>query len=97
MVAKSRGNVAMATTLEYATCGAGRPRRARATTDVDFLVEAARLEEALAIERRRREVVLTGHGRIVVGLSRHCPWLVDVLVERFAPADTPAHRVPGPV
>ncbi|MGH2356528.1 MAG: SDR family NAD(P)-dependent oxidoreductase, partial [Candidatus Limnocylindria bacterium] len=29
-----------------------------------------------AVARRRREVVITGHGKIVVWLQRHVPWLV---------------------
>ena len=32
-----------------------------------------------AIERRRREVVVTGHGRIFAWLGRHLPWLVHAV------------------
>ena len=36
-----------------------------------------------AIARRRREAVITGHGRITVFIQRHAPWLVDWIVRRF--------------
>jgi short-subunit dehydrogenase len=36
-----------------------------------------------AIARRRREAVITGHGRITVFMQRHAPWLVDWIVSRF--------------
>lgn len=36
-----------------------------------------------AIARRRREAVITGHGRIVVFMQRHVPALVDGIVRRF--------------
>jgi short-subunit dehydrogenase len=36
-----------------------------------------------AIARRRREAVITGHGRITVFLERHAPWLIDWVVGRF--------------
>ena len=36
-----------------------------------------------AIVRRRRKVVLTGHGKLVVALSRFTPGLLAVLVRRF--------------
>jgi NAD(P)-dependent dehydrogenase (short-subunit alcohol dehydrogenase family) len=36
-----------------------------------------------AIARRRREAVITGHGRITVFLQRHAPGLVDWIVRRF--------------
>lgn len=35
-----------------------------------------------AIMRRRREQVVTGHGRVCVWLYRHLPWLVDAILWR---------------
>ena len=35
--------------------------------------------------RRRRTVVVTGHGKVMVWLERHAPWLVAFLTDRFAP------------
>jgi NAD(P)-dependent dehydrogenase (short-subunit alcohol dehydrogenase family) len=36
-----------------------------------------------AVARRRREAVITGHGRITVFMQRHAPALVDWIVRRF--------------
>ena len=36
-----------------------------------------------AIHRRRREVVVTGHGKALVFLYRHAPWLLEFLIARF--------------
>ena len=36
-----------------------------------------------AIVRRRRKVVLTGHGKLVVALERLCPGLLAHVVRRF--------------
>ena len=36
-----------------------------------------------AVARRRREAVITGHGRITVFMQRHAPALVDWVVRRF--------------
>jgi short-subunit dehydrogenase len=36
-----------------------------------------------AVARRRREAVITAHGRLVVFLSRHAPWLVAGGMRRF--------------
>jgi len=36
-----------------------------------------------AISRRRREVVITGHGRLIVALKRHFPRTLSFLVRRF--------------
>lgn len=36
-----------------------------------------------AIRRRRREVVVTGHGKALVFLYRHAPWLLDFAIRRF--------------
>jgi short-subunit dehydrogenase len=40
-----------------------------------------------AVMRRRREAIITGHGRVLVFLARHTPWLVDLMLSR-----TPAWR-----
>jgi len=36
-----------------------------------------------AIARRRREIVVTGHGKIFVFLHRHAPWLTSTVIRRF--------------
>jgi short-subunit dehydrogenase len=36
-----------------------------------------------AIARRRREVVVTGHGKIFVFLHRHAPWLTSGVIRTF--------------
>ena len=36
-----------------------------------------------AIARRRREVVVTGHGKVVVFAQRHAPWLTSAVIRRF--------------
>ena len=38
---------------------------------------------ARAIRRRRREVIVTGHGKALVVLYRHAPWLMNFLIGRF--------------
>lgn len=38
---------------------------------------------ARAIRRRWREVVVTGHGKALVFLYRHAPWLLDFVIRRF--------------
>jgi short-subunit dehydrogenase len=35
------------------------------------------------IARRRREAVITGHGKIIVLFYRHCPWLFTKLIRIF--------------
>jgi short-subunit dehydrogenase len=35
-----------------------------------------------AVERRRREVIVTGHGKLLVLLSRHAPWLIELVLAR---------------
>jgi len=35
-----------------------------------------------AVARRRREVVVTGHGKAIVWVARHMPWLVAAALER---------------
>jgi short-subunit dehydrogenase len=37
-----------------------------------------------AVARRRREVVVTGHGKVAVWLARHLPWVVALALERGA-------------
>jgi hypothetical protein len=44
-------------------------------------VAARRIMRAIA--RRRREAVITAHGRLTVFVQRHAPWLVDWIVRRF--------------
>jgi len=36
-----------------------------------------------AIARRRREVVVTGHGKAFVFLHRHAPWLTAAVIRKF--------------
>ena len=36
-----------------------------------------------AIARRRREVVVTGHGKAAVFFQRHAPWLTSAVIRRF--------------
>jgi len=36
-----------------------------------------------AIARRRREIVVTGHGKAVVFLHRHAPWLTTAVIRTF--------------
>jgi len=36
-----------------------------------------------AIKRRRKEAVITAHGKILVLLQRHTPWVLDFLIHRF--------------
>jgi len=40
-------------------------------------------EIASAVLARRREVVVTGHGKVLVWVKRHFPWLVFLLMKRF--------------
>ena len=35
-----------------------------------------------AVRRRRREVVITGHGKVIVWLARHLPWITFQLLKR---------------
>ena len=37
-----------------------------------------------AVARRRREVVVTGHGKAIVWVARHMPWLLAAVLERGA-------------
>jgi short-subunit dehydrogenase len=36
-----------------------------------------------AVARRRREVVITGHGKAFVFLHRHAPWFTSFVIRRF--------------
>jgi short-subunit dehydrogenase len=47
-----------------------------------LLVSAARAARPIvrAIARRRREVVITGHGKLAVFVQRHAPWLVSTAI-----------------
>ena len=47
-----------------------------------LVVPAARAARSIAraIARRRREVVVTGHGRLAVFAQRHAPWLVAAII-----------------
>jgi NAD(P)-dependent dehydrogenase (short-subunit alcohol dehydrogenase family) len=45
-----------------------------------------------AVARRRREVVITGHGRLFVFVHRHAPWLTSFVIRRFG---VRSRREPG--
>jgi NADP-dependent 3-hydroxy acid dehydrogenase YdfG len=49
-----------------------------------LVVPAPRAARAIAraVARRRREAVITGHGKIVVFVHRHAPWLLPALMRR---------------
>jgi short-subunit dehydrogenase len=47
-----------------------------------------------AVGRRRREVVVTGHGRALVFVYRHAPWLLEFLIARFGTPKRRAIRQP---
>ncbi len=55
--------------------------------------QAAR-EIGRAIHRRRREVVVTGHGKALVLLYRYAPWLLRFLIARFGAPKRRALRQP---
>jgi short-subunit dehydrogenase len=64
----------------------GRLREAAPDPIASWLVmptERAARQIVDAIARRRREVVITGHGRATVFLNRHAPWLIAALIRRF--------------
>ena len=51
-----------------------------------FLVmstERAARQIVRAIARRRREVVITGHGKAAVFFHRHAPWLTSAVIRKF--------------
>ena len=45
--------------------------------------ERAARQIVRAIARRRREVVVTGHGKAIVFLHRHAPWLTTAVIRTF--------------
>ncbi len=47
-----------------------------------------------AIRRRRREIVVTGHGKALVFLYRHAPWLLRFVFARFGAPKRRAIRQP---
>jgi hypothetical protein len=49
---------------------------------IDTAATAAR-HIVRAVARRRRESIITGHGKLAVWLQRHLPWLVRAGVGRF--------------
>ncbi len=57
---------------------------ARAAVPRWLVVPAARAARAIvrATARRRREVVVTGHGKVIVWLARHLPSVLAVALER---------------
>lgn len=48
---------------------------------MDADVAAAKIVRACV--KRRRQVVITGHGKVIVFVQRHAPWLLNLLVTRF--------------
>jgi NAD(P)-dependent dehydrogenase (short-subunit alcohol dehydrogenase family) len=65
---------------------AGHLREAAPDPIASWLVmpaERAARQIVDAIGRRRREAVITGHGRASVFLNRHAPWLIAALIRRF--------------
>ena len=72
-----------------------------------LVVPAARAARAIvrAVARRRREVVVTGHGKVIVWLARHLPSVLASALERGAyrsrgepagPRCGPGDRGPSP-
>jgi short-subunit dehydrogenase len=51
--------------------------------------ERAARQMARAIARRRREVVITGHGKVGVFVQRHAPWLVAGALRAFGVRSRP--------
>jgi short-subunit dehydrogenase len=45
--------------------------------------ERAARQIVAAVARRRREVVITGHGKVIVFVHRHAPWLTTFFIRRF--------------
>ena len=58
-----------------------RPREAPSWLIMPTATAARQIVRAVA--RRRREVVITGHGKVAVFLARHAPWLLATLMRRF--------------
>lgn len=53
--------------------------------------DKAAVKMVKAMVKRKREAVITGHGKIVVFLERHFPWLISSLV-RLVRVDKRRHR-----
>ena len=64
--------------------------RASAPSWLVMPTERAARQIVRAVTRRRREAVITGHGKLAVFLQRHAPWLVAWGVRAVA-----AHRRRG--
>ncbi|MBI1737277.1 MAG: SDR family NAD(P)-dependent oxidoreductase [Candidatus Rokubacteria bacterium] len=45
--------------------------------------ERAARQIVRAVARRRGETVITAHGKVIVFLQRHAPWLVTAIIRRF--------------
>jgi short-subunit dehydrogenase len=45
--------------------------------------ERAARQIVAAVARRRREVVITAHGKVIVFVHRHAPWLTTFFIRRF--------------
>ena len=45
-----------------------------------------------AVLKRRREAVITGHGKVLVFLARHTPWLIALLVKTLGVEGRRAHK-----
>jgi short-subunit dehydrogenase len=56
-----------------------------------LLVSAPRAARVIvrAVARRRREVVVTGHGKVAVFFQRHLPWLVAAGIRTFGVRSRP--------
>jgi hypothetical protein len=48
-----------------------------------------------AVARRQREVVVTGHGKAIVWVPRHAPWLLAAVLERGGSRSRREPRAPG--
>jgi hypothetical protein len=46
--------------------------------------EKAARQIAQAMHTRRREKVITGHGKIAVFLQRHCPTIMSAIISRLS-------------
>jgi short-subunit dehydrogenase len=65
--------------------GVFRPEAREPVPDwLPMRAEAAARKIVTAVERRRRELVLTGHGKLTVFLVRHFPGLVHALIGRMS-------------
>ena len=64
---------------------------AREAVPAWLIVPAARAARQIvrAIARRRREVVITGHGKLGVFVQRHAPWLVAAVIRTMGVRSRP--------